>query len=76
MAGGRLVAVNRTKEFERYVQEFWGYLTEKLKILAKENESPSFVRGFMISFFDPYYDVQNDAIRHVLKERSLLNRIH
>lgn len=76
MAGGRLVAVDRTRSFEKYIQEFGSYSTEELKILAREHESRSLMGGFMISFFDSCYDVRNGAIRHVLKERSLLNRIH
>ena len=76
MAGERLVAFDRTNEFERYVLRFNTYSPEELEALAREHESRPLVGGFVLSFFDSDYDVKYDAIKHVLNERGLLNRVH
>ena len=76
MTGERLVAFDRTKEFERYVQKFNTYSPEELEALVRARESESLREGFILSFFDSDYDVKHDAIKHVLNERGLLNRVH
>lgn len=76
MTGERLVAFDRTKEFERYVQKFNTYSPEELEALVREQGSQSLVGGFIPSFFDSDYDIRCDALKHVLNERSLLNRVY
>ncbi len=76
MTGERLVAFDRTKEFERYVQKFNTYSPEELEALAREHESRPLVGGFVLSFFDSDDDIRHDAVRYLLNERGLLNRVH
>lgn len=76
MTGERLVPIDKTKGFERYVQKFNVYSTEELEALVREQGPPSLVGGFILSFFDSDYDLRHDALKHVLNKRGLLNRVH
>lgn len=76
MAGGRLVTTDMTREFEGYVREFEDYSPEELEALVRAHESESLRGGFIPSFFDSDYDIRCDALKHVLNERSLLNRVY